>query len=513
MALVAGIRTWQIGHTEVISRDGLAFMRYAWQLEHEPWGPVLRGAPRHPGYPLAILAVLQPVRHFLSLPDSEAFQLSAQIASALASVLIVIPMYLLGRELFDRFVAFWACALFQCLPSASPVMADGLSEGVYLLFAAAALLAAARGLRRGRAVAFAGCGVFGALAYLVRPEGALVPAATGLVLIAVQIVPAWRWPWRRAVACGLSLVLSALAIGGPYVAVIGRLTVKPAARAITEGTTGPGAEEILSPLNGEAEKSRLAARDGSAPQKTSAVNRVLGGGREVVKEIGEGSFHVGWFLALLGLWYSRHRFRFVPGAWVLGIVCGVMVLLLWRLAAVHGYTSDRHLLLVILCGTYWAVVGVRSLSHIVADRASPRLGTPFVTARVLAPALLLIFLGAGLPKCLASLHADRAGFREAGRWLAEHSTPDDLIIDPYNWASFYSGRLFTEEPSGAAPGSRRTSYVVLPSSVGENSSRRAQTKDADRLRLRGQEVFRTAAGPKGQGSEVIVYAVSRRKPK
>ena len=54
---------------------------------------------------------------------------------------------------------------------------------------------------------FALVGLFGALAFWVRPEGALIVAAAGIVLVAVQLIRSRRVAWRRFLACGAALVL------------------------------------------------------------------------------------------------------------------------------------------------------------------------------------------------------------------------------------------------------------------------------------------------------------------
>jgi len=131
LLLSAGIRVWHIHHTEVTARDGVGFIRYAWQLQHEPWTTVLRGNPHPPLYPLAILGVSIPLRQLVNDDASRAMQLSAQVASALAGVLLVIPMYYLGKELFNRSVGFWSAAIFQCLPASSRVLSDALAEGLW----------------------------------------------------------------------------------------------------------------------------------------------------------------------------------------------------------------------------------------------------------------------------------------------------------------------------------------------------------------------------------------------
>ena len=65
--------------------------------------------------------------------------LATQVASSVAGVLLVIPMYLLGRMLFGRFAGFAGAALFQLLPVPAHVTADGLTEALYLLCAVSAV--------------------------------------------------------------------------------------------------------------------------------------------------------------------------------------------------------------------------------------------------------------------------------------------------------------------------------------------------------------------------------------
>src|SRR5262249_17432810 len=147
-------------------------------------------------------------------------------------------------------------------------------------------------------------------------------------------------------------------------------------------------------------------------------------------------FHyVTWLPALLGLWWFRDRFPALLGTWVLLLLCGLIALALWRVAALMGYTSDRHALLIVLCGTVWGVAGIRVMAGRAADLCrrlmSHRPGWSIVASeRCWAAGLLLTLIASGLPKTLAPLHADRAGHRTAGLWLAEHAGPGDIVDDP-----------------------------------------------------------------------------------
>src|SRR3954467_11677294 len=107
--LAGGMRCWILTHTEVAARDSIGFIRYALQFQHQPWSEVVCGNHQHPLFPLSVLAVSVPVRLCQGSmePTADAMRLSAQIASILAALLLVIPMYFLGKRLFSRSVAFW----------------------------------------------------------------------------------------------------------------------------------------------------------------------------------------------------------------------------------------------------------------------------------------------------------------------------------------------------------------------------------------------------------------------
>ena len=128
--------------------------------------------------------------------------------------------------------------------------------------------------------------------------------------------------------------------------------------------------------------------------------------------------------------------------------------------------------------------------------------------RWLPVTLLLGLTISPLPRGLETLHADRAGFRAAGLWLADHTAPGDVVIDPYCWASYYAGEVFKEgsEPnSGGAAG--RSAYVVLERSPNEHS-RLTTVAVAMNLAKSGEVVYR--AQPQRRRSEqveVLVYHV------
>ncbi|HEY7157304.1 MAG TPA: glycosyltransferase family 39 protein [Gemmataceae bacterium] len=517
--LAAGLRAWQIAHTEVASRDSISYIRIAWQLEHGSWREVLPHSPQHPGYPLTVLGMSLPVRHFIPDDLPRAWQFSAQLASALASVLLVVPMFYLGRELFDRRAAFWACVLFQCLPSSGKVMSDGLSDTLFLLFACAGLWLACIALRRGSWGCFALTGLAGGLAYLTRPEGTLIVGITGLVLLAMQFSRRWRRSWRSVLANGVALSAAALAVMTPYMVLIGGLTVKNTPNLLLEQQR-PDADwegRLRPQARGRADSSTLLAiwwhpnkaqlkmiqniKDPAELAKFKPPRRYLWALYALYVELSKGFFYLLWLPALLGLWWSRHRFPRTPGAWVMALVCVLLCALLYRMAEKMGYLSDRHLLLVVLCGVYPAAVGAIRLGEklaLGAARLRPALaGSRWTDGRSWSLSLLLLLTLVPLPRTLDRLHGERAGFRSVGRWMAENTCAGNFIEDPYCWTSYYAGRVFLEGCADLPVEPEPCFYVVLE---------KTKNRHAHLVSLQSALVHAW----QGQGSKIIHEEVVRR---
>jgi hypothetical protein len=515
LLVAAGIHAWQIRHTAVTARDGVGFIRYAWQLQSQPWVPVLRENPHPPGYPLAVLAVSGIVRHFGTEDETSRMQLSAQLANALAGVLLVVPMFFLGRELFDRRVGFGAALLFQCLPVASRTLADALTEGTFLLLVGTALLFAVRAIQRGGRLRFALCGAFAGLAYLTRPEGVLVVVAVGLVIVGLQCSPAWRRSWREFGARGACLAMPALAVAAPYMLAIGHVTNKTTGKDILQAAfqqpeIGPRQGWTAGPQHAVVSLAVFGPRSKELDLFRRHLWCLGSIGREVVK----GYHYLAWLPALAGLYWFRGRLRQSPGGWVLLALVLLDVLVLWRVAFVEGYVAERHTLVTILGTVFWAVAAVGAAGD-AAAAALRRLGEGRWWARgpVWSAAIFLVLAGAGMPRTLAPLHTNRTGFHEAGAWLALHAEPGDHVLDPFSWVEFYSGQVYQEvrSPSTAAPPADL--YVVLGGTPNEHE-RLPLMAQARLLAAHGRMVFRWPDKPiKYKAEEVEVYQVPQAAPR
>ncbi len=188
------------------------------------WRDGLFHAIDHPVYPIGVAMV----HGLLRDASPEGWQASAQCASVLSAVLLVLPVYLIGAELFGEASAWLGVIFFMLLPRNNHVFADALSESTFLLFWSWGLWSALRYLREGKFAWLPLTLGFAAAAYLTRPEGLLLPLALLLTLLAIPLMRSTRihvGRWWTAVA--VFLIGGACAIG-PYVAIKGGLGSKPA---------------------------------------------------------------------------------------------------------------------------------------------------------------------------------------------------------------------------------------------------------------------------------------------
>lgn len=504
-----GARSYQLSQPNVMSRDGIGYAHYAWLLEQQPWQDVVRSSRHHPGFPVAVFGVAKVVRLVVDAPETLLLQWSAQLTSCLASILLIIPMYWLVKAWFDRSTAVGAILLFQVLPCTGILFADALSEPLFLLCAITSLWCATEAVRSGKLLVFALSGAFSGLAYLVRPEGAILAAFTGLTLLATRLCGLNRFTVRRVAAGSCALSLGFLAAAAPLMITIERLTCKTSANIVLSGETSAAVHPLSIPCRPDLILDQWRAVTLAQPSRpiepstgTGVLNAPLPAPPAVPESrwkpiqsltgaLAKGMLFYLWLPAVLGLWICRGRLLAMPGMWILGAAAATIVLLMWRIAATLGYVSERHLVLVIFMGTVWASVGLCEWAR--------RLGSGFIPDRTrLAMAIVFAMaVGSPLVKTLQPLHADRTGYRDAGDWLAAHTNENDLILDPHMWAAYYAGRAFRYVDELPPTGSVRHLYVVLNPDGAK--SKVPVLPAARELASLGREVYRNTS--------VVVYVV------
>ena len=466
LALISlAVHAWLYAHTFTTARDSIGFAQLALQYEEParavvafPCETVLHvvrhGEPPHPpGYPLVVLGVSKVVRAIAPPADdgelAATMLRSTQLASMLGALVLVVPSYSLGRRLFGPTQGFAATALFQVLPVSARVTSDGLTEAWYLVFVAFGLRSGVAAVQANGVRGFFAAGMFGGLAYLVRPEGLLVSltmaVVAGLSLLDRNVGVA------RAVRRGLAVALGTALVAGPYMGAIGGVTLK---RALTKMVESDEVSHAPAPAPALFAATYDPERDGSKLQWVP---------KAISLEATKTFYYAPLGFALIALPFAVRRLRTDPAVGVLLAMAGLNLGLVALLGARASYLSERHLLPIAFVGCFLAAHAIFGTRHF----WRPILGGP-LTGPPATWVLYAIIFASCLPATAKPLHEDRYGHRVLGEYLKANATADDVILDPYDWAQFYSGRSVRGVPPDPQPARYR--WAVLEEGEKDHAS-------------------------------------------
>jgi Dolichyl-phosphate-mannose-protein mannosyltransferase len=416
---------WVIKHSEPDSNVGLRYIHQAEQIDGGLWHDGLVGAIDHPLHPLGIAAV----HRLLGGAGPTSWERAALVLCFASVVLLVVPVYLLALELFGERTA-WLAALLVILNSiVASVVVNVHSESTFLLFWTFGLWGAVRFLREGRFLWLPLANGFGALAYLTRPEGILLPVALTATLLILPLLSATRinWPrWRGAIA----FVLGGLVfLVGPYMVLKGGVGTKPGIARVL------GLAPRSQPLALERE-TPLPPYQTTFETYQLAVMRML-------RALRLGGNAILFPFALLGL--VRAAFFTDRGrVWLfLGIVLAVSAFGLVRLHVTGGYCGARHGVVPGMILTLAAAYGITRL----LDRVSlPGRWVGMTQTRLRAgaagwTAITLVciavpnthLLGPVTPEPFTVYHA-------TANWLIQNIRGNEQVLDLTDWSLYFSQR-------------------------------------------------------------------------
>jgi len=425
MVVAAALMGWVLRHTETSFADGLRYIHQAEKIESGTWLEGLEKGIDHPLHPLGIAAV----HRVLGGSGPASWQRAALVLCFTCAVVLVIPIYLLSLELFGDQTAWLACVLSIANPIIGYIVVNVLSESTFLLWWSFGLWGAARFLRQGRLLWLPTALGFGALAYLTRPEGMLLPAALAAALLIVPLLRATRisrprW-WRVTAVLFGGLVL----LAGPYMTLKGGVGTKPGIARVL------GLAPRSQPLALEREKPLPPGQTTAETYRIATVRMLKVFRAAVTPPL--------FPFALLGLVVAAACADRPRAGLFLAIVLAASAVALVRLHATGGYCTVRHGLVPGLILTQAAAYGLTWLigKLSIAGRC---LGLAFVRLRPGPPVCTLLIAVSILTLNVRSLGPLNAGpfsvYQETGRWLADKTGDQDQVLDLTDWSLFFSRR-------------------------------------------------------------------------
>jgi hypothetical protein len=435
-----------ISQTLLPAQDGLKFIRIAREFQTHPWADVVRGSDVHPLYP-ALIAATEPLLRWFTGPGPAAWRTAAQIVAGLASIGLILPIYALTLLLFDRRIACLAAALAVLLPRAAELGHDTLSDSLGLMCTFLALWMGARALRRGDWQSAVVSGLAAGAGYLARPEVILVPCAIALAWLAGLL----REPRARALArvpALATVLLCTLVVVGSYTLVKGELSEKLAVK-------------ISAPVVARHETARRPPQQlprglddprwDFSPKEEGERIPIHGAGNAVARIIGKWWEELCWLFAVMTVW-GLVRQRYIRGLCLereendssavegrlLLIFAAVYGLALVRHSVLLGYLSGRHIMALVYVSVPWAAAGCFVCARGLAIKLH---WNKLIRRRALIAAACLTVAASIIVQMQPTHlnHLSRFGHWAAGRWLADHADPRELVLDTRGWARFVSG--------------------------------------------------------------------------
>jgi len=391
------------------------------------------------------------------------FEWAARGVSSFFGILLILPVYALGKQVFDRRVAFLSCLFLVIHPYIRRFSADALKESTYLFFFAVAIWFTVRALQRERLYLFLFIPLLSGLAYLVRPDGAELFVA---VLFYTLFIKRFSASGTKIKAI-LILILSSGFLFLPYLLYL-------------RGTVGAWS---LSKTKSIAAFIGL----GLTMDRVPLVNEILFTFRYLVEEIQARLLPLFLFLMVVGFgktFLSRFKKEesFLVVLWILHVA--VLFLLIFNLtdwdadkASETSLFSGRHVLPLLLISIYWIAEGFVKTHQWVCARATTHGFLRRVEAgrrpALLWAALLILVLAVVLPKTLKPQRYEKLPEKWAGIWIKSQSGKGATIFTTQPRVAYYADgfcEYITSEDNKqdkirAALGEKKTLYLVIQEEV------------------------------------------------
>jgi len=474
-----------------------------------------------PGYPL-LSGLVYLVTHNL--------ELASDICYVLFGTLLIVPIYLLAKELYGRSVGYIAALFVATYPaiSTAPALWGTFTEPPYYFFVYAGLLLVLLAMRRGKSLAFLLAGASMGFAYLIRPEAIAYLAVGAGILLLVWLFE--KKLFTRQVWVGLGLYgLGFLVFFLPYAYFVFRQTgawmvsEKAGVTFVTciglsEGDTAAfdratwGLDSTgLEVFFFSRESYHVNMLDVIRAYPSEFVQLVMRNTRRFLGTLLSTPMLTIYLLPLMGVAFFRSAWSKARAKGELLLIASLTPVLVFVLF----FIQDRYIATLLPALVIWLALGAYELGQWGSETARNLLGATAAAVanrlqRVLKVAptvLLLVFMLALQPKVI-NLYANTGSFRPEhktlGLWLHDNVAPGSVVMSRYPAIAFYADARW--EPTANASLDELLTYAranhVDYFVIDELEARQLRPQFAPLLRGEGVpaelQLFHTAGGPRGQ---------------
>ena len=415
------LSTYLFFRTYVISSDG-AF-QYIPMAKDFAVGLLREGLQKtgqQPLYPLLIAIVSYWINDF---------EVAGKLASTFFGVLMIFPVYFLGKRIFDQKIAFLSTLALVIHPYIRRFSGDVLKESTYLFLLATTFWYTWGTFQKEKRYLFLFIPLLSVFAYLVRPDGVEILLVVFFYILFIKKFnpPEKKW------AVILLLLLSSVILFLPYL-----LHLK--------GVTGEWALSKAKSIGG-------LLGLGVTSSEVSLIHKILFSLKKLNFEIFAVFHPLYIFLLIIGICCRRGFSHFKNGEGFLLSFCILHYIILFLLVLNSTdwsvdekeqtfVFSGRHVLPLLLISIYWIGEGSLTIYHWISKKVESqrlflRLGSKRKSATVLVTLLVLI-LAIVLPKTLKPQRYERLTEKRAGIWIKNQSGKGITIFTTIPRVAFYA---------------------------------------------------------------------------
>lgn len=389
-------------------------------------------------------------------------EFAGRFVSVLAGSLLVVPVYLLCRNLYDKEVAFVASLLVAIHALLISSSTDLLTESTYTLLFTTSILLGLFALLRGRVSLFFLTGLSFTACYLVKPEAIGYIGLMTLLTLSARLYRR-RVQTRKVLLSSLLLLAGFIILAGPYILYIhqqtGRWTISEKFSANL--STADFNWRRLTP-DGQATRADILwggfRPESPAPepsQSAAQTSHSSGGIVGKLKKLAQipvqsakgfaGEYELfsqvvsPFFILFAGLGLFRSR-------WTSEQAGRQIYLILFVLATLFGYSltalQGRYLVPLLPIFLCWTAKGIIEFEAWLAEsfRPASKPGFQFLTNRKLVRWLVIAVLFFSMLPAIMSFMKKRTGApKTVAIWIKERSAAPPVIMASGPWAAFWSG--------------------------------------------------------------------------
>jgi 4-amino-4-deoxy-L-arabinose transferase-like glycosyltransferase len=378
------------------------------------------------------------------------WELSGQLISIMMGTLTVVPIFLLGRSLYDEKVGWFSALFYIILPNIIRFDIEVLRDPTYWFFMASTLCLAWHGIEKNRMPLFGLASITGGMAALTRLEGSVL-----LVVIAAY----------SAFGKGLGMSTKKRLLSVGILLLLFPILLSPVLFSMKKFSNPKALSEMVSyPLNVIKVKTRAILKPGdpidgmgwksynSLPQLSQDVLELASRHRfvlaisEVIYKFAK-SANLLIVLILLGFWKRKREGLEAPDWYLLVVFTGLFIMSVFYARQIY-YFSTRHGLTLVLPCIFFAGHGL----EFIAERFSRGLnrltsGWSFVR-KYLLHFLMIFFTLIFLAQGISFKRTDKFIQKEIGLWLKDKGYEGSVIMGPKKLLrlAFYANGKFLEMP-------------------------------------------------------------------